>query len=109
MIKTDTIKEIAEGILAFLKNNNLEDGLPQLINYLKEKGDENVANIYSPKKLDASEKKMAEKMFTNLAGESPKKINFYEDKTLIDGLKISFKDKLWDFSLRAQIGGLKKV
>ena len=108
MIKPTTIKEIADGILAFLRKNNLEEALPMVIDYLKSSSKENAAYVYSPRKLDGSEKANAEKLIKKLTGESQKQIHFYEDKKLIDGLKINYQDKLWDFSVKGQINELKK-
>jgi F0F1-type ATP synthase delta subunit len=103
-----TTKEIADGILEFLKKNNLESELPQLIEYLEGSSAKDDAYVYAPRNLNASEKKDLQKLFVNLTGETPHKIVFYEDKTLIDGLKIMYKDKMWDFSVKGQIDKIAK-
>ncbi len=109
MKNSKTIKEIAEGILVFLKNNNLEESLPDLISYLRDKDDQNIVNIYSAKDLSVKEKLNAQKFVKNLIGDTPKQILFSKDETLIDGLKISYKDKMWDFSIRGQVSKLIRV
>lgn len=66
----------------------------------------NTAFIYTPIKLSDNEKKKAKNLVKRLTGENIAEINFREDEKLIDGLKIIYKDKLWDFSLQNQLNSI---
>ena len=109
MKKGQLVKAIAEAVLDYLKKLKKEELLPDVINYLERKDADDVAWVFSPRKLSATEKNMLKGSFKKLTGTIPLKVKFATDKTLIDGLKISYKDRLWDFSLLKQIESLKEV
>jgi len=103
------VKEIAEAVVDYLKNQKKENLLGEVVDYLQSKEARSEASVVSPRKLTLTEKKDIEKLFSKLVGEVPTRIIFSQDEKLIDGLKISFKDRLWDFSLRKQISSITKI
>ncbi len=64
------------------------------------------AEIYTPIKLEKEEKNKAKKLIRELTGDNVEELAFYEDEELLDGLKIIYKDKLWDFSLQSQLASI---
>lgn len=64
------------------------------------------AIVYTPTKLSDQEKLKAKNLVKQLTGESLEEVSFLEDQKLIDGLKIIYKDKLWDLSLQNQLSSI---
>lgn len=59
--------------------------------------------IYTPIKLEGPDRAKALKLVQKLTGEIVSDASFMEDENLVDGMKIIYKDKLWDFSLQSQL------
>lgn len=99
---------IAKGIFSYLKKNNevylLENVLSNLSKWIvKEK-----VKVTSPRALTKSEQEKVFFLTKKLIKDETLKVDFLEDGTLIDGLKIEYKDRMWDLSLRKQINSLFK-
>jgi F0F1-type ATP synthase delta subunit len=108
MKKSKVVKEIAGVILDYLKKHKMEDMLPEVISYLKEREKSDIATVYSARELTSDEKLKVKGLFEKLINQIPERINYSKDETLIDGLLISYKDKLWDFSIAGQIKEINK-
>lgn len=108
MKKDKIAREISQKIIEVLKKKNNEGVLPLVIDYLKKYSLSDIAFVYTPRKLTRNEYKRIEKLILKLAGIKPEKISVTIDEDLIDGLKISYKDKIWDMTTLAQLLKLSK-
>jgi len=103
MDKKKKAKKVAEGIIAYLEKKGMLDSLDLIVEYLwlTQKG--SGVKVYVPTKLNFKEKQNIKKMVNKLIGEDIKKMDFIEDPDIIDGMKIEYKDRLWNFTLASQI------
>lgn len=101
--------QISGGVSEFLKKIKKEDLLPDVITLLQKENDSKKAFVYAPKDLNIAEKKQISIMLGKLTGEKIENYVFQKDEKLIDGLKIFYKDKLWDFSVANQIKTFRKA
>jgi len=103
MDKRKKAKKVAEGTIAYLEKNGMLDSLDLVIEYLRLNLKDSGVKVYVPKKLNLKEKQNVKKMVIRLIGEDIKKMDFIEDPNIIDGMKIEYKDRLWNFTLASQI------
>lgn len=97
---------IARSFLTYLKNNKEEYLLEKVVEILSKNVEGEKVSVISPKVLSNEEKDRAVKLVAGLVGDKKVNINFTIDESIIDGLKIEYKDKLWDFSLAKQISSI---
>lgn len=95
--------QIASGVSDFLKKIKKEEILSDVIDLLRKEKNSKKAIIYSPIDLKDSEIKNISSFLTKLTGETIENLEIQKDESLIDGLKIFYKDKLWDFSVSGKI------
>jgi F0F1-type ATP synthase delta subunit len=103
MDKRKKAKKVAEGTIAYLEKRGMLDSLDLVIEYLQLNLKDSGVKVYVPKKLNLKEKQNVKKMVIRLIGEDIKKMDFIEDPNIIDGMKIEYKDRLWNFTLASQI------
>lgn len=95
--------QIADGVVTFLKKIKKENILEVIIETLQKNVSTQKAYIYSPIELSSKEKKKVYGLVTKITGEPISSCVFKKDESLIDGIKIYYKDKLWDFSLSTKV------
>jgi F0F1-type ATP synthase delta subunit len=96
--------DIVDGIYSYLKKNGSENLLPEIIKILgsyKEVKPE--VSILTAVQLNEVNKKKAESLAKRLIKETNLIFNFQQDVSIIDGLKINYKDKVWDLTLKSQL------
>jgi F0F1-type ATP synthase delta subunit len=99
-------KEIADGVIEYLNKKGKITLLSEVIKNLKETEFSKDAFIFSPIALNQKETEKAKKLVYKLSNEQPGKVNVIVDESLIDGLKIVYKDNQWDFSVAGEISSL---
>ncbi len=106
MNKGKIAKALANAVVSYSKKIGDSEVLETVGGLIEKAGKINEASVIVPKKLDKTEKVKTMKLISRLTGEKVRGVNFYEDKSLLDGMRIFYKDKLWDFSLQTQIDSL---
>jgi F0F1-type ATP synthase delta subunit len=101
--------QIATGVVDFLKKIKKEETLGSVIEILQKEKQSKKALVYAPVDLKVADKKKISMMVARLTGEKIESFVFHKDESLIDGLKVFYKDRLWDFSVSSQIKKLEKV
>lgn len=97
---------IAGSILSLLKKNKEEYLLDEIIKKLSTASLNEKVRVYSPKVLAKEEAARVQELAGKLSSNKKISVEFVVDRTLIDGLRIEYKDKLWDLSLSKQINSL---
>ncbi len=97
---------IAKSFLAYLRNNKEEHLLESVLEKLSKNVIDEKVSVISPKVLSQSEKEKVSNMVAKLVNNKKVNIDYIIDDSLIDGLRIEYKDKLWDLSLARQIDSL---
>ncbi len=100
-------KEIAKVIIDYLDKKGAANALPTVIEILQKRGRENSVYVYTPRELKKNERLNLEIMFKKLTDTDVVNFSFIKDESLLDGVKIMYKDKIWDFSLAGQLRKLK--
>lgn len=102
--KKDQAGKVAEGILVYLKNNHVEDLLPEVITRLKKAVNEttNQIVIESAIELSPSEKNVLIKSLQKKYGWKGEYI-FRSDREILAGLKITYGDKIIDLSVSGKL------
>lgn len=101
-------KEVACGVIDFLKKNKKSDLLGRVIELLQESLDSGITTVLTPRALTPQEKVKVKKFVNRVVGKDTKEIIFVKDETLLDGVRIETKDKVWDFSLSSQLMKFKE-
>ncbi|OGM20532.1 hypothetical protein A2714_04040 [Candidatus Woesebacteria bacterium RIFCSPHIGHO2_01_FULL_38_9] len=101
-------KEVAEVVIDYLEKNGVASALPMVLDLLRKKSAQNSVYIYTPRELKKDERLSLKKMFTKLTDTNVDKFSFVKDESLLDGVKIMYKDRVWDFSLSGQLKSLKQ-
>lgn len=102
------VSGVADAIFSYFIEKDSLDLLKDVIADLQKRVTKNTAQIYSPRELENNEKAAIKKMIVKLAGEEVYDFVFIKDESLIDGLKVRFSDKIWDFSLAGSLSDFKK-
>lgn len=97
---------ITKSFLLYLKKNQEENLLEPIIERLLKNVKDEKVHVVSPRDLTKSEKESVLKTVVKLVNNDKVKIDYSVDDSIIDGLKIEYKDKLWDLSLAKQINSL---
>ncbi len=100
---TKLAAQIASGVIDFLKKIGKEEALPSIVELLQKEQSLKKAYVYTPMVLKEVERKKITREIIRITGEAIESFVFEIDENLIDGVKIYYKDKLWDFSLSSQI------
>lgn len=109
MIKKQRIaKAVAEAAIEYMTKKGAKDALELVVALLQKELSKDSARIFVPRDLRATEKLKIKKLVENLAGSEIKNFSFQKDTTLLDGLKISLNDKVWDFSLSGRLKNLQE-
>lgn len=103
---TKLATQIAHGVVAFLKKIKKEKILGVIAETLQKEVNTQKAYIYSPVELSEREKKNIHGKVNKITGEQIHSCIFHKDESLIDGMKVYYKDKLWDFSVSSKINKL---
>lgn len=103
--KSEESKKIALAFLAYLKKTKKGDLLALIVDELtvKVKKQSSVVIITTPSIFGASDRKKAIKFATKLVKGKKIDTEFEIDPSLLDGMKIRYKDKVWDMSLQSKI------
>jgi F0F1-type ATP synthase delta subunit len=97
---------IVKSVISLLKKNGKEKLLPEIIELFKKELDlGDVVMVISPIELNRNQKEKAINFVANLVKEKHV-VEFEINKSLIDGMQIRYKDKLWDLSLKKQVNSL---
>jgi len=108
----DSDKKIAEqivsGVINFLKKRKKDYLITSVISELHKFESTKRAVVFAPTNLKESEKKNVLSVISKLTGEKIESVDFRLDESLIDGLKIIYDDRLWDFSLSSQLKNITK-
>lgn len=103
-------KAIAKAFLNYLSEKGSSLLLPEIVNELKkeiEKMKKNVV-ISTPIVLTADQKKSAVKLAHKLIGSSDVEIKYISDKTILDGIRVEYGDKVWDYTLASLLERVNK-
>ena len=106
MDKKKLAKTLSDAVVTYSKKNDATDVLGMVNEYLVKENKLRRALVYTPKKLTKSEEVKVNKLVNKLTSENIDEINYIVDEKLLDGLKLVFKDKMWDFSLQNQISSI---
>lgn len=101
-------KEVALGVVDFLEKRDKSDLLGRVIELLQENVDSTKVRVLTPRTLKVQEKTKIKKFVGKVVGETTQEIVFAKDATLLDGIRIESKDKVWDFSLSSQLSRFKE-
>lgn len=104
----DNLKSVVNGFLEFLKANDLYQFLPQIVEVLKRKAQEEESRgvVVSAIPLENKEIKEIEKFLTEKLGRKIVVTNEI-DKSIIGGLIIKYQDLVIDQSVTARLKELK--
>jgi F0F1-type ATP synthase delta subunit len=104
-MKKDTkIADVIAGVVVdYLTKKKALDLIPTVIDSLKKVSSQYCAYIYVPRELSNKEKEKAKKLIANLTGGEANVFSFKVDTSLLDGMKIIYNDRVWDYSLSGQI------
>jgi F0F1-type ATP synthase delta subunit len=99
-----TANDIVDGIYSYLKKTGSEELLPEVIKLLSGSvGTKPEVVITSSVALDSTRQNKAQKLAARLIKENNLQFKFVSDSTIIDGLKINYKDKVWDMTVKSQL------
>ncbi len=110
MTKNDKqIEEIANGIISFLKSQDLLENLDELVSAitLKARNLNEVVYVISNRVLTSEEKVKAKNFIQEYLKVDSQNFEFSVDEKLLDGLVVKYKDRKWDLSLASQLQKLK--
>jgi len=65
-----------------------------------------IAMVITPLKLTRKEEELATKLAQKLMKTETLKVEFSVDPEILDGMKLKYKDKLWDMSLSGQLDNM---
>lgn len=100
------VNAVSGAIVEYLKQNNLEDQLHYIAEKLKQESESSTLHVYVPKKLSINEKEKMLKLCMNLKDVKTTNILYHVQPSLLDGVKIIYNDKVWDYSLSNKLSGL---
>jgi F0F1-type ATP synthase delta subunit len=100
-------KEVAQGVVDFLEKRKKGNLLGTVVELLQENLDSEKVVVLAPRLLKSQEKEKVKKFVGKVVGENLQDIVFVKDETLLDGIRIETKDKVWDFSLSSQLSRFK--
>jgi F0F1-type ATP synthase delta subunit len=96
--------DVVDGLYSYLKKNESEELLPEIIKILNlSKVNDEEAIITTAITLDNAKKLNAKKLAIKLIKKDDLQFSFVTDSAIIDGLKINYKDKVWDLTLKSQL------
>jgi F0F1-type ATP synthase delta subunit len=102
------IDGLVEGILAYLKSKRQEYLLDDLARKIQQVSKaSHIAKVYAPVEFNKEQKLQTQKLIVKLTKDDQLSIDYVVDRKLIDGLKIVYNDKVWDFSLATQIAQIR--
>lgn len=96
-------KEVAHGVVDFLEKKNKKNLLGRVVELLQENADTEKVTVLTPRALKAEERMKVKKFVGKVVGKNVNNIVFVKDETLLDGIRIESKQKIWDFSLSSQV------
>jgi F0F1-type ATP synthase delta subunit len=102
--KQKRIEAIAKGVISYLEKGGEVALLSGVITELKKKlAVEDVATVWTPVEISAYEKKQAIRLVGNLVKKEKFEIQFKFDSEMIDGIKVKYKDQVWDLSMAGKL------
>ncbi len=102
-------KEVVSGVIDFLEKKGKLNLLDRVIRLLQEKSDSDKITVLTPRPLILAEKDRVVKLVRKIVGDGKNEIVFAQDVSLLDGLRIESKNKIWDFSLSNQLSRFRKI
>jgi F0F1-type ATP synthase delta subunit len=103
------VNAISKGFLSYLSKNKEAGLLSQVIEKLKENlGESEKVTVVTPIKLSEEEEGKTYELVKKLTRRDNFKIDYKVDSKILDGMKVEYRDKLWDMSLSGQIENLSE-
>jgi F-type H+-transporting ATPase subunit delta len=101
---TPDARQIAEGLINYLKEENLTRKLPEIISYLKSAGSQELteAKVETAVELNANERETVKELLTKQIDWNGA-VKFELNPEILGGMKITVGDKVLDLSVKGKL------